>query len=331
VKAAVFQAPGRLVVTDVPTPEPGPGQVRIRVRRCGVCGTDVHIHHGDFIATYPLVGGHELAGDIDAVGEGVVALRPGDRVAPDPVISCGRCHFCRIGRRNHCEAFGALGVTVDGGFAEYTVAPQEIVYPIGDLPYTAGACAEPLACVLHGVRRAAPQAGSSALIFGAGPIGLLLLQALLRSGATSAVSVEPDPRRRELALELGASAAVEPGTDLGGFAPHGFDLVVDATGIPEVAGDLTRHATSGGTVMYFGVCPPDSRISLSPFDVYKRDLTIVGSFSLATEFSAALDMLGCPGAVRTEPLVSDVISLDDLPALLEDGAPPSSLKIQVEP
>jgi len=330
VKAAVWRAPGDIEVRDIPDRQPGPGEVRIRVRRCGLCGTDVHIHHGDFIASYPLVGGHELSGEVDAVGEGVSSVRVGDRVAADPVISCGRCHFCRIGRRNHCESFGALGVTVDGGFAEACIAPCAVVYPIGDIPFAAAAMAEPLACVLHGVRRANPAAGSTALVFGAGPIGLLMLQALLRSGVVTAACIEPDAARRALAAELGAAVVGEPGDDVSSPPPHGFDLVVDATGVPSVVEGMLPYAKSGGTVMFFGVCPPDARISLSPFEVYKRDLTIVGSFSLATEFSAALDMLRA-GVVSVDPLVSLVAPLDDLPALLEGGLPPSALKVQIEP
>ncbi len=250
-KAAVVTRPGTVLVREVPDLQPGAGDVLIRVTSAGVCGTDVHIVTGRHTqATLPLVPGHEIAGQVESVGEGVHDLAVGQAVAVDPVIACGTCHFCRKGLRNHCLRFGAIGVTQPGGFARYVIAPAVNTYPVGGLPLDQAVFAEPLGCIVWGLKRLDPALASTALLFGAGPIGLLLLQGLLVAGVVRVAVVDPVERRLEIARQLGASHTVTPGPELKGTlrdaAPFGFEVVAEATGNPAVVQEMLPYAPPGG-------------------------------------------------------------------------------------
>jgi len=332
VKAFVFEGPRKLSLAYLPEPEPGPHEVVVRTKACGVCGTDHHILEGTFIASYPVVGGHEFAGEVAALGRGVAGLQLGQRVAVDPVLPCRMCCFCRVGKFNQCVSLGALGVTLPGGFAECVKAPETNVYPIGELPCEEAAFVEPLACVLWGVRRAGVEPGASVLIFGAGPIGLLLLQSIRRCGAGHLTVVDLNRERLVLAETLGASRTLCCPSDeeLRSARPQGFELVVDATGVPAVVERGLKFTSPGGKFLVFGVCPPDGRISLSPFDVYRRDITIVGAFSLNQTFEPALRLIQS-GAVSVRPLLSHRFPLEKLPdALGLVGRSGASMKVQIQ-
>lgn len=186
-KAAVIETPGRVVVQEVPDPQPAPDEVIVSVALAGLCGTDLHIYAGEINSVYPIIPGHEVVGTIAEVGDGVTDLTPGMHVTFDPNIPCGQCHFCRRLRFNHCLNWQGIGVTRDGGFAERVAVPAKVIYPIGDLPFERAVFIEPLSCVVYGLQRATPALGDRALIFGAGPIGLLLMQAIQRAGAAQVV------------------------------------------------------------------------------------------------------------------------------------------------
>src|SRR5205823_819627 len=176
VKAAYYQGRRQLDVREAPDPEPGPNEALVRVAACGICGTDQHIFQGDFFPTYPLIGGHEMAGEVVAIGAGVDNVGEGERVAVDPSIFCGYCFFCQRAQGNHCLHWYGIGVTRNGGFAEYVLAPRANIYPIGAMPYEQAAFIEPISCVVYGVKRLRIPVGANALIYGAGTIGLLMLQ-----------------------------------------------------------------------------------------------------------------------------------------------------------
>ncbi len=152
-QAAQVKSPGQAQVIDKDMPSPGPGEVLIAVRVAGICGTDLHIYHGDYEAIYPITPGHEFSGVVAAVGEGVQRYAVGDRVTADPNIPCNRCPACQRNMPNQCEALAAVGVTRDGAFAEYVVVPEGNVFPIGSLSFSAAATVEPLACVVWGLKR----------------------------------------------------------------------------------------------------------------------------------------------------------------------------------
>lgn len=319
-RASVMSGPYALETREVPASQASAGEVRVKVAATGVCGTDLHLYGGHFDPLYPLIPGHEIAGIVDQVGAGVLDIVEGDAVALDPVITCGTCHHCQRGMRHHCVRFQALGVSRAGGFAEYVVAPAANVYKVGQMNLEVAAFAEPLGCVAWGIKRLQPPIASKALLFGAGPIGLLMMQALLASGAAAVTVVEPNLERRQLALQLGAKLALEPHanltTELRDLKPYGFDVVTEATGAPKLIAALPQYATPGGKVMYYGVAPDDARVEISPYEIFRRDLTILGSFSLLGTVPQALEWLAS-GRVQVAPLITHRLPIEQLKIALE--------------
>jgi 2-desacetyl-2-hydroxyethyl bacteriochlorophyllide A dehydrogenase len=335
VKAAYYEAPRELAVREAPEPEPGPQDVLIRVAACGICGTDQHIFHGDVGGPFPLIGGHELVGDVVAVGEELVEdIRVGTRVTVDPNVSCGSCFFCQRGQVNHCLRLSVIGVTRDGGFADYVAAPETHVYPIGDMDYEVAAFIEPISCVVYGLKRLRIPVGSSALIYGAGPIGLLMLQLVDHGGAGGVTIVDLEEDKLELARSLGAGEAVlaDDGADaaLRTISALGFDVVIDCTGVPSVVEHMFEHVRNEGKLLFFGVNPTDARISVSPFEVYRRDLEILGTFALRYTFHDAMELLR-NGTVDVRPLVSDRFPIEGFPEALELAGSGKALKVQIQP
>jgi 2-desacetyl-2-hydroxyethyl bacteriochlorophyllide A dehydrogenase len=319
-RAAVFEVPGEVIIKEMPYPAPGPGEVTIEVRACGLCGTDWHLFRGEFPAHYPLIPGHEFAGVIAKAGLDSGGWCIGDRVIVDPNIACGQCYFCRKGQVNHCLNHQAIGVTRDGAFAEFVVVPARNVYAIGeDLTFDEAAMVEPLSCVVYGLRRLRLQAGDQILIFGAGPIGLLLMQGCKHGGASTVTVVDLDEKRLEVARSLGATHMVladdQQEATLREIARYGYDAVIDATGVPSVVERCLNYVKSGGKLLLFGVCPQEAEVTISPFEVYRRDLEIIGTFALRYTFDAALALLQ-NRVIQVEPLIRPVLRLEDVPAML---------------
>lgn len=282
-------------VKEKPIPEPGETEVLIKVMSAGLCGTDAHIYLGEYYSSFPLVPGHEFSGVIAKVGKGVKRFREGQRVVADPNVFCEKCCFCKENRQNLCQDFKAIGVTTDGAFAEYVVAPEASVFPIEKMSFREGVLIEPLACVIYGQMRARPRLGDSVLIFGAGPIGLLHLQLAKRNGAAFVAVVDIKEERLALAKKLGADYIFrnkpELGQELAEEFPFGFDLVIDSTGVPDVVEKALSFVKNAGKLLIFGVCPTNSQIKISPYDIYKRDLKIIGSFALKKTFQPAINMI----------------------------------------
>jgi len=316
-KALTITAPLCAAYGDVDTPEPGPDQVLIRVATAGLCGTDLHIYHGEYEANYPIIPGHEFCGTVAALGSAVRDLHIGQRVAADPNVFCHQCTYCRREMHNQCLNLQAIGVTTDGAFAEYVLAPRHVVYSIGNLPFDQAAFIEPLSCVVYALQRARPAPGDNVLLFGAGPMGCLLTQMLVRSGAARVVVVDRDAQRLTLVQELGASytvlaenavSAQDTEGRIRDLAPRGYDFCVDATGAPQVVETAFRYLAPRGTMFFFGVCPNNAFIRISPYDVFRNDWRIVGSFALCYTFQKAIRLLS-EGVVRVEPLISHRLPL----------------------
>lgn len=333
-KAGKIEAPGRAAFAGASVPEPGPDDVLMRVHAAGICGTDIHILKGEYEAHYPLIPGHEFSGMVEAVGERVTRFRPGDRVTADPNIPCNRCPACQRNEPNQCENHTAVGVTRDGAFAEYVVVPEGNVFPIGDMSFAAAAMVEPLACVAWGLERLILPPGATALVLGAGPMGCLLVQALRASGASKVVASDLVPYRLALAAELGATEIV-PADDrqsawLRTIEPDGFNLVVDATGIPQVLEGAFNYLRPRGTLWIFGVTPRDAHISFRPYDVFRKDLTIFGSFAVNRTFQEAIALIAS-GLVQVEPLISHTLPLEDFARGFELAqSDPKRMKVQYQ-
>jgi 2-desacetyl-2-hydroxyethyl bacteriochlorophyllide A dehydrogenase len=320
-KAAVLEAVKTITLrSDVPVPTLGPRDVLVRAKACGICGTDVHIWEGDFFPTFPLVPGHELAGEIAAVGAEVTELAVGDRVMVDPTVTCEECHFCMINRQNHCLAWNAVGVTRDGGFAEYVRVPAKNCYRFGNVSFSAAAFCEPLACVVFGQDRARIDIGSEVLILGAGPIGQLHLQASLANGAASVTMVDVKESKLALGKELGATDTVIADNALDArlraIARWGFDVVIDATGVAKVLGDSLKYVKNGGKYLIFGVCGPHDKVEIAPFEVYRRDLEIIGSFAIRRTYDRAFKLMES-GRVKVDRLLHEAMPIEELPRGLE--------------
>lgn len=333
-KAVVFPHPHEVRVEECPDPTPGPGEVLVAVKAAGVCGTDVHLYEGDFIGTYPLIPGHEFAGEVVAVGPEVDTAAPGDRVAVQPCCYCGRCAYCRAQQQHFCESLRAYGVHLPGGFAERCVVRQENLCHLGDLPYVAGSLLEPLGCCLHGLSRVGVVPGDHVAVFGSGPIGLLLAQLVRTGGSARVTVVDPVAGKLAVAARLGIEDALTPeefAVRWKQLAPGGYHLVIDATGVPAVVESLFSFVRACGRVLFFGVCPQNARISVSPYDLYKRELKVAGTFSLLGEMDAALRLLRS-GRVQWESLVTHRLPLSGFPeALADKSRGGEGLKTIIEP
>lgn len=334
-KAAYYEAVHEIDVREAPDPEPGPEDVLIRVHSCGICGTDQHIFDGDVGGPLPMIGGHELAGEVVSVGAEVPDDFPvGGRVAVEPNISCGSCFYCQRGQVNHCMRWSAIGVTRDGGFADYVVAPATNVYRVGEMDYEVAAFIEPLSCVVYGLKRLEIPLGANVLIYGAGPIGLLMLQLVRHGGASEIAVVDLKQDKLDLAGTLGATITVAAGPSadpaLREASPLGFDVVIDCTGVPSVVEHTFTHVRNNGKLLFFGVNPPDARISISPYEVYRRDLQIFGSFALRFTFQDALALLES-GAVDVKPLLSERLPIDRFAEALGLAGSGEALKVQIQP
>jgi 2-desacetyl-2-hydroxyethyl bacteriochlorophyllide A dehydrogenase len=310
---AVWRGIDDLRVDRVPLPEPRGREVLVEVAACGVCGTDLHLVDGS-ITLYrpPRVLGHETAGTVVAVGPEVRSIRVGTPVAIDPSLPCGACFFCREAQPYMCTD----RTPAFGGFAEYLAVPEQTVHPLPDgLPLEHGALAEPLSCCLHALELAHPRAGGTVAVVGAGTIGLLLLQLARRSGAVLVTVSEPDPARRELALRLGADLVVDPRTEdprerlLAATGGIGVDCAFEAVGSAATAQAAIALPRRGGTVVLVGVAPTSAEITLRPYELFERGLTLRASFIRSFEFRRAVALLP---VLDLEPLLGERFPLPQI-------------------
>jgi D-arabinitol dehydrogenase (NADP+) len=316
-RAVVYDRPEHFEVREVPVPEPGPGEVRLKVLAAGVCGTDLHLHAGEFGPTYPLIPGHEFVGEVVAAGPGPGAELVGHRVVVDNTASCGRCEECRRARPAFCRRLVAQGVNAPGGFAEQVLTDADRCFVVDDLDPEVAVLTEPVACVVHGLDVLAPAPASDVLVFGAGPTGLILTSLLARTGAGRLTVAAPTPAKLELARARGADHLVQvdradPAAareQLRELAPEGFDVVVDATGATSVLEGTLELTRTGGTVFVYGMTAESARWPVSPYDIFRRELTVKGSFAQQFSFDRALRALRT-GRVAADGIVTQRLGLD---------------------
>lgn len=323
-RAVIYDQPESHELHTVADPTPREGEVVIRVTMTGICGTDVHIHHGNFGPRYPLVAGHEILGVIESIGPGVYGLSIGDRVVYDTMVACGVCINCQRQLPNYCNDIRAVGVTEAGGFAERVLAVAARCHNVEGIPDEVAVFAEPLACSMHAMDTLALKPGSDVLLFGAGPSGLLLAQLLRHGGAGRLVVAAPTASKLALARELAADETViVDRTDttasleqLKQLAPSGFDVVVDASGATTVLQNALSLTRDGGTVLVYGMATEGATITVEPFEIFRRQITIKGTFSQAYTFERALRMMRS-GRIRTDGLITHRFGLDDYAQALD--------------
>lgn len=335
-RAVVFVGPGSWSVVEVPDPVAVSGHVLLRPIATGVCGTDLHLLAGKFMARYPLIPGHEIVGEVVSVGDGVTTLVPGDFVAADNTVLCGHCEFCRRDQPLFCTNFYSLGVNGPGGFAELVAVASEKCFLLMGLDPMVAVMTEPLACAIHGADRLALRPGSDVLVFGAGPTGLMLSQLLLHGGAARITVAAPTDQKLALARSFGVDETVRlDRTDLASavpllrdIAPRGFDAVIEATGSVDVLALTPELTLAGGTILVYGMADDTARVPFSPYDIFSRELTIKGSFAQTHCFDRALMALRS-GRVRTEGIVTDHVPLERFGDALAAVASSASVKAAV--
>ena len=326
-KAAVLERVGKISVKEVPEPSPKTDQVLVKVAACGLCGTDVKLYKGEYSGKIPVILGHEFAGEIVEVGGDVLNLKVGDRVVSDPNEPCRACDWCRSARSTFCETMAAYGVLQDGGFAGYCVVGEKGAYRVPEgLGYTSAAFAEPVACALHAIDRAAIRVGETVVIIGGGPMGQILLQLAKSAGANKLIMVTRSAWKLELAAGFGATDTVSATEDdvhgkiLDLTRGMGADVVIEAVGAPRTIELGITLAKKSGRVIIFGFAPQDAKASFIPFDVLSRELSILGAWVNPYTFPRALDVLASE-QVDVASLVSrelDLESIMDGFALMEE-------------
>ena len=253
-KAINFPHKDTVEVATLADPKPGAGEVLLRVRASGLCHTDLDVMHANYgSAAYPVVPGHEFAGEVIELGADVRGVAVGDRVVVDPNLECGQCPACKRGWAHLCENLGAYGVTVNGGFAELSLVRADRVHPIGDMSFPVAALAEPMGCALNGLSPVEGRIVERAAIFGAGPMGLLMGLALKARGVGTVAMIDLDTERLTLAEAHGLTGLAAGSAALAATR-RSFDLAVEATGVPTVAAGLVDYVANGGTASFFGVC-----------------------------------------------------------------------------
>jgi threonine dehydrogenase-like Zn-dependent dehydrogenase len=336
--AAVLAAAGTLSLEERPLPAlRRADDVLLDVECCGICGTDLHILSDPpgHPASVGVVLGHEFVGVVRGVGDAVTSFQPGDRVVVAANVSCGHCVWCRRGLVNHCESFTTHGIFVDGGLAPSVVVPAGSCFPISArVPAHLAALAEPLSTVVNGVKLAGVFPGETAVVIGAGPIGLMFT-ALLDAAGASVVAIEPNEQRLELARMLGAADAIDPRDGdavarvrrlTGGL---GADCVVDAVGSQlTTALDLVRKA---GRIVLFGM-NSQARAEIAQNRITRDELSVLGGYVGHPQdvFPVAVALLE-QGRIDLEPLVTHRVPLSGLPEAVEELRAGRAVKVEVEP
>ena len=303
----------------------GPHEVLVKNMAAGICGTDIHIYLGEkgsAEVTPPVVLGHEYSGIVEKVGTEVTVVKVGDHVTIDPNIYCGRCIPCRMGHKQNCENLFALGVNVNGGFAEYCAVPQSQVYKISDgTSFEKAAMSEPVACCLHGIDMCNIKCGDTVAIIGGGMIGLIMVQLAKLSGAAKIALIEPVAEKRDLGKKLGADVCIDPMSQeveseckkLGRIA-----CVIECVGSISTMQQAIRIAGYRGTVMLFGLTAPDDEMVVKPHEVFEKELKITASFINPYTQGRAVALIDS-GKIDVSSPVYKILKLNELPALLADA------------
>ena len=333
-KAAVLHGPRDLRVESVAALAPEPGEAVVRVSAVGLCGTDYRIWSGDRPVRYPLVMGHEVIGEVAAVGPGVTAVAPGQKVAVQPNYSCGACPLCLEGNWNLCLSRTAVGIDVDGGFAEAVRLPAHVCWPApAELADDQLLLAEPLAVVVRAALRGEATAGETAAVLGVGTLGLLAVQ-VLKSRGLRVLAVARSRRRLPLAEAIGADATattetgppVRAARELSGR--EGVDLVIETAGTPEAVEQAVELARPGGRVVLTGL--PHEPSSVHFFWVVRRELRMIGSMIYQDEFPEAIRLLAS-GAVQTGRLLTHRFPLEAIQEAFAAHRSPDAIKVAVMP
>lgn len=332
-KAALWYGAKDIRVENIDEPQVESNQVKIKVSYCGICGSDLHEYlagpifipidepHPISKGKAPIVMGHEYAGEVVEVGEAVTGIQLGDRVCIEPIYQCGKCASCRKGHYNVCEQLGFIGLSGGvGGFSEYSVVPSEMVHKIPDhMTWEQAALVEPTAVAVHAVRQSQLKLGDSVAVFGAGPIGLLVIQAAKAAGASQIIAVEVSEERRAIAKQIGANAAIDPKAvnavqtikqytnDLG------VDVAFEVAGIEETINAAIESTRPEGNVVNISIWEKPAGIPLNNFILSERKMTSIIAYR--NIFPQVIQLIA-NGQIQAPELVTKQIGLD---AIVSEG------------
>jgi len=336
-KAAVLEQPGQFRVTQVPKPSPKAGEVLVKIARVGICGTDMHIFHGNYAANnLPMVPGHEFTGIITEVGEGVLEPAVGASVVVDMNIGCGQCFWCRRNEILNCPDMQQIGITMDGAFAEYIAVPARLVILApSHVPAEVLALTEPLACVVRCARKADITFGQSVVVLGAGPIGNLHVQLLRTIGVAPIIVADLSEDRVQMALEAGADIGV---TDLATLRDvvmdhtdgRGADVVIESVGLSALYQQAVQLIRKGGHVAAFGITGVEDTLPLNILETILQENSIKGSVAgMGQDMHDALTLL-VHGRIKTDLFTGATFSLDQIQVAFDSFADrPKDLKTQI--
>ncbi len=329
-KAARWYKAKDIRVEEVPEPSVTEGRVKIKVAWSGICGSDLHEYVAGPIfvpvdAPHPLSGekapiimGHEFSGQVVEVGAGVTRVKAGDRVVVEPILACGKCAACRRGKYNICEKLGFHGLSGGGGgFSAYTVVDERMVHKMPEgMSFEQGALVEPAAVALHAVRLSSLKAGDTAAVFGAGPIGLLVVEALRAAGAAAIHVVELSPQRAAKAKELGATTVIDPSKEdavatLRALTDGGVDVAFEVTGVPAVLKQCIDSTHFEGETVIVSIWEKEA--SFQPNTVVLQERVIRGIIAYRDIFPAVMQLM-MRGVFAADRLVTKRITLDDIVA-----------------
>lgn len=313
----VMTEPGKIIFREIPVPEPAAGQVQVKIKRIGVCGSDIHVYYGKHQGTgYPVTQGHEVSGQITALGEGVEGLRVGQKVTIEPQVVCGECYPCRHGKYNLCEKLKVMGFQTTGAASEYFVADQEKITPFPDeMTYDEGAMLEPLAVTVHAARRFPELEGARVAILGAGPIGILLSQSVKALGAREVLITDISDYRLQLAKQCGADYAVNTrGEDFGEamlrcFGPDRADVIYDCAGNDTTIGQAIRYARKGSKIILVAVFASMAHVDLFTLNDHELDLDTTMMYR-HEDYVEAIRLVS-EGKVQLRPLMSRHFAFTD--------------------
>lgn len=337
-KAMVLNGVEELEIKELDAGAPGEGEIIIDVKACGVCGTDLHMYHGDkgaFDNSYPLIMGHEFSGVVSAAGPGVKKIKAGDRVCVDPNMYCGHCRNCKKGLVHFCENMIGYGTTLPGGFAGQCRVLEQAAYRIPDkLSFEHAALVEPVSCCMHGIDRCNIHPGDTVAVIGMGAIGMLMLQLAFTAGAARVVAVEPVAEKRAAAEKLGACLAIDPltqdvKTEVEKAGIESLDCVIECAGLGSTMEMAINIASPAATVMLFSLTPPDTKITVLPLEqIFKKEITITGSYVNPLVSQRVIDLLAS-GRIDLDTVITDRIPIEDAVRIFTDNSYRSHGKILV--
>ena len=322
-KAAVFYGPKDIRIEEVPIPECGSDEVLIKVKRAGMCGSDLHIYTGGFKIPTPQVIGHEFAGEVTAVGNGVRGIEIGERVTAEHVIPCGKCRYCKAGEPNLCVNMRIIGAHLPGGMAEYVKVPAELVYKLPEkFTYDEGVLVEPLSIAVYAVRNSGLKVGDTIAVIGQGPIGLFIAAAAKASGAT-VIGVDRDDARLEYARRAAFADHTVNSTNedvvsrvvelSGGI---GVDASFEAVGREETAEQSLEITRKTGTVILVGLYEGQAKLDI--MQILRKELKVIGTWTESLVFDKTIALLA-DGRVDYTGFITHRYPLSDVKQALEDS------------